>query len=76
MQQYSLTAITQVDPHGPTKLEKFRQEHLTRKSDQPLLPLLLEARNAFATNDRDKSLLRWDSANERLLALCRITQYL
>ena len=52
--QHSLTAITQVDPRPPTKLENFRQAHLTRKDDQPLLPLLLEARNAFATDDRDK----------------------
>lgn len=52
--EHSLTAITQVDPRRPTKLEKFRQAHLTRKGDQPLLPLLLEARDARATNDRDK----------------------
>lgn len=52
--QHSLTAITHVDPRRPTKLENFRQAHLTLKGDQPLLPLLLEARDAFATNDRDK----------------------
>lgn len=52
--QHSLTAITQVDPRPATKLEKFRQAYLTCKGDQPLLPLLLEARDAFATNDRDK----------------------
>ena len=52
--EHSLTAITQVDPRRPMKLERFRQAHLTRKGDQPLLPLLLEARDARATNDRDK----------------------
>ena len=52
--EHSLTAITQVDPRRPTKSEKFRQAHLTGKGDQPLLPLLLEARDARATNDRDK----------------------
>ena len=52
--QHSLTSITRVDPRRPTKLENFRQAHLTNEGDQPLLPLLLAARNAFATNDRDK----------------------
>ncbi|OCK73367.1 HET-domain-containing protein [Lepidopterella palustris CBS 459.81] len=52
--QHSLTAITQVDPRLPIKLEKLRQAHLTFNGDQPILPLLLETRNSFATRDRDK----------------------
>ncbi|MCJ1234855.1 hypothetical protein MMC14_002818 [Varicellaria rhodocarpa] len=54
LMQHSLTAITKADPRPLTKLENFRQAHLTRKGNQPLLRLLLEARDAFATDDRNK----------------------
>lgn len=54
MVQCSLTAIVQVDPNGPIELEKFREAYLTRKSDQPLLLVLLEAWDAFTTDGRDE----------------------
>lgn len=52
--RHSLTAITQVDPRRVTKLEKFRKAYSSNNCKQPLLSLVLEARDAFATDDRDK----------------------
>lgn len=52
--EHSLTAITSIDPRRPISLENFRQDYLTHKGESLMLSLLLKARDAFATDDRDK----------------------